>query len=409
MIILKVLLVHPRIYQGGAEQIVWRLAYHLAEKGHDSKIVTLSVDLNGMPPEARHVSYSVPTPSRWQRFNDMIEREVGPNLATDLLSSTLKLGSVIRREAPDFDIINAHNYPSPWAAVTSRIKQPILWSCNEPYFVYLGAQRFPGMVPRIYFRAYSMVQRAFDTILVTRGISSVSVFSEKIQRYVKAYYGLSAHVIRPPIDPLFFNSHDRQQARNQLGIDDEFLVLQVGWFVPQKNQAATVDALHLLSKEIPSAKLALVGGGHYKHALYRAYLRSKVRQLGLDRKVLFIENVTGADAIGRLYAAADCVVFPSLEQSWGLVPFEALASGRLPIVSDECGAAEIIGPIQAGIVVKPEPAHIANAIREYYRKPEIFVERLEKGRSFVKENMTWESYVTRMIKVFELSLRNGTK
>jgi len=57
--------------------------------------------------------------------------------------------------------------------------------------------------------------------------------------------------------------------------------------------------------------------------------------------------------LGRAYAAADCLVLPSLRESWGLVVNEAMATGLPAVVSDTVGCApDLIEPGETGEVFR---------------------------------------------------------
>jgi glycosyltransferase involved in cell wall biosynthesis len=55
--------------------------------------------------------------------------------------------------------------------------------------------------------------------------------------------------------------------------------------------------------------------------------------------------------IERYYAAADAFVFPSVNDSFGLVVLESMASGLPVFSSDQAGAAELIDSGRDGFVL----------------------------------------------------------
>jgi len=65
-------------------------------------------------------------------------------------------------------------------------------------------------------------------------------------------------------------------------------------------------------------------------------------------RILFVGR---QEDIETYYAAADCVVLPSLQEAFGNVVVEALASGLPVLVSRDAGASEIIhGPLAEGVI-----------------------------------------------------------
>ncbi len=104
---------------------------------------------------------------------------------------------------------------------------------------------------------------------------------------------------------------------------EKLLLLYVGRLSAEKG----LDQLRHVLQALPEAQLALVGEGP-------ARPRLEARFAGLP--VRFTGTLQGAE-LGRAYAAADCFVFPSLAESFGLVLLEAMASG-LPLLAARVGA-----------------------------------------------------------------------
>lgn len=75
------------------------------------------------------------------------------------------------------------------------------------------------------------------------------------------------------------------------------------------------------------------------------------------------------DDVENFYAAADMVALPSLQEAFGNVVLEALASGLPVLVSASAGAAEILaGRLLKGAIARgDEPAELAGAIADLLR------------------------------------------
>jgi UDP-glucose:(heptosyl)LPS alpha-1,3-glucosyltransferase len=127
--------------------------------------------------------------------------------------------------------------------------------------------------------------------------------------------------------------------------------------------------------------LAFVGSGFARKgldtvlaAMARSRLRLKLLVVGDDRelpryaalaKVLKIgEHVSftgGVDDVRPHYAAADALVLPTLYDPFPNVVLEAMAMGLPAIVSDQCGAAELVKHAESGWIV---PAQDVSALAE---------------------------------------------
>ncbi len=123
-----------------------------------------------------------------------------------------------------------------------------------------------------------------------------------------------------------FNPTSRQETRNELGLDDDFVLLNVGRFNPQKNHSFIIDIFSELNKKHPKSKLLLAGNGELENEI-----KSKVKSLGLDDKVIFLGL---RDDIHKILSASDVFLFPSLYEGLPVTMVEAQSSGIRCFISD---------------------------------------------------------------------------
>ncbi|GAA0921674.1 glycosyltransferase [Streptomyces thermoalcalitolerans] len=163
-------------------------------------------------------------------------------------------------------------------------------------------------------------------------------------------------VVPNGIDPERFHPAPAKAARAGLaplaGLDPAApLVVCVGRLCRQKGQDVLLRAWDAVVREVPGARLALVGDGPDA-----GRLRAQA-----PPSVLF----AGAVADTRpWYQAADLVVLPSRWEGMALAPLEAMACGRPVVVTDVDGARESLPPsFTDRCLVPPEnPAVLAEAL-----------------------------------------------
>ncbi|POX48014.1 glycosyltransferase family 1 protein, partial [Streptomyces sp. Ru71] len=138
------------------------------------------------------------------------------------------------------------------------------------------------------------------------------------------------------------------------------LVVCVGRLCRQKGQDVLLAAWDTVTREVPGARLALVGDGPEG-----ASLRSRA-----PRSVLFPGAV--ADPL-PWYRAADLVVLPSRWEGMALAPLEAMACARPVVVTDVDGARESLPAALAGpgLVPPADPAALAAAVTGLLRAPRL--------------------------------------
>lgn len=117
---------------------------------------------------------------------------------------------------------------------------------------------------------------------------------------------------------------------------DPYSILYVGSNLAHKNLKTLIGAFSLLSKDIPQAKLVLVGSS----LVGDKDLRSLVRDGGMQKKIVFRGYV---DDIQKEYSKAALTVVPSLYEGFGLPVLEAMACGCPVICSDKASLPEVGG------------------------------------------------------------------
>lgn len=125
-----------------------------------------------------------------------------------------------------------------------------------------------------------------------------------------------------------YDENVRKNKRNELGIDDETLVIgHIGRFVAQKNHQFLIDIFYEIHKKHPKSILLLAGQGPLQEEI-----KAKVDRLGIDNSVRFLGQRSDAN---ELYQAFDVFLLPSLYEGLPVVGVEAQAAGLLCVLSDD--------------------------------------------------------------------------
>ncbi|MBI3633262.1 MAG: glycosyltransferase family 4 protein [Candidatus Vogelbacteria bacterium] len=124
-------------------------------------------------------------------------------------------------------------------------------------------------------------------------------------------------------------------------------ILAVGRHIPHKNLVRLIGAYRLLrSKHERTEKLVIVGSSGSETQLIRA----AVSNSGYEEDVIFIDYVDERD-LNMIYSAAELLIFPSLQEGFGLPIVEAMASGTPVVTSNITSMPEIAG--EATVLVDP--------------------------------------------------------
>ncbi len=208
--------------------------------------------------------------------------------------------------------------------------------------------------------------------------------SRCVANRIKAYYGRSATVIYPPVDVNEFASAPEAE------LEDFFLM--VGELVPYKRADLAVEAFNRLGR-----KLVIIGGGED---------HKRLRRLAGPNVVLM-----GPRPFAELkwhYARCKALIFPG-EEDFGIVPVEAMASGRPVIAYGRGGALESVVEGVSGTFFREQTveslvAAVARLDRMHFDRARI----IESAQRFANDRFAeaFRSFVdTKMAERKELSGR----
>lgn len=177
-------------------------------------------------------------------------------------------------------------------------------------------------------------------------------------------------------------------------IDSPFVVLSVGRLEKVKGHKYLIEAFSEIKKEIPEAKLVLVGDGSE-----RGNLENQADKLGISRSIEFVGEILH-DELPRWYHGVDVFVMPSLSEGFGITAIEAMASG-LAIVATRVGSlSEIVQDGEAGILVERGNAEqISSAVLRIYRD-ETFRLTLEENGKREAQKFDWRNSATEVYKIY---------
>ncbi len=149
------------------------------------------------------------------------------------------------------------------------------------------------------------------------------------------------------------SEEEHLRMQQGLGISGPY-VLTVSSVEPRKNLATLLSAWETVGRARPDMKL-VVSGLKGNSSVF-----SQKQGAAAPKNVIFTDYVAQS-MLPALYSGAECFVYPSLDEGFGLPVLEALACG-VPVVASSSGSLpEIAGPT-AALFDPLSPAEIARAI-----------------------------------------------
>ena len=184
-------------------------------------------------------------------------------------------------------------------------------------------------------------------------------------------------VIPPGVDDRFRHLPPREVARSYLGLPQAGMIfLLAAREDAGKNAAAAVSAFHAMRDRWKGPATLLVAGQDGPEG-------------GSGRDVFFLGSLPHA-GMPMLFSAADVVVCPSLYESFGMVPLEALSAGVPVVVPEGTYWGDRIRSEGGGLAYpRDEPARFTAALLALASSPELRA-RLSLEGAAVAAPFTWE-------------------
>jgi len=189
-----------------------------------------------------------------------------------------------------------------------------------------------------------------------------------------------------------------QNLRQELGLSQKDFVLGVvGKIYRGKGQKEAILTVFYLRQKSPFFKLLMVG--EVKDKRYYRELKKMIRQLGLEKAVLF----TGyqQDIFG-LIKTMDLLLVTSTVDSLGLAALEAMAVATPVLAVKAGGLSEVISDGENGFLVESsQPEVIAKAIESIWRYPSQLNKASQRGTFILKEKFSLTAYIQKIEQVLD--------
>ncbi len=391
---------------GGIGSVVYHLAGHLAQRGHDVTIITRSHKQR--TPQQPGVSVlQVP----WLKAPMAFTRSYGKHALTelrrlhqvkpvDVVHALLPLVSWTKKEfrwveqnvAPVVSALNGS-----WVGeregmkLAARHKEAATWKNPNDLAILLTGG---------WYARYE--QAAIETSSVCVAISEST--KEEFQRWYlppedwwceTVLYGVDHKVFRPvnhdhEEDQLAYEevrkTYDAADDAALMGEPDTStpLLLAVGRLVARKGHRTLLRSMPSILKAHPGAKLVIIGRGHMRKTLMR-----QAKRMGIADAVVIKGGMSFED-LALHFRSADLVVYPSYYEGQGLIPLEALASGTPVVTVDQAPLTEMIDETVGGLFACGDSEDLARAVIESLDRPKERREQAARGRERVLNHYTYE-------------------
>lgn len=361
--------------RGGMERVVLKIAQHF-----NAKIHCINYDAENSFQDFIDMDIEAAKPG-WLRSMPVGKR----------VSTAIEAGwHFYNAKLSDYDVINAHQTPSEWIR---NKNSPVLWYCHTPnreaFDLYEWRQKRRNPISQTIFWATIQPFKLLESRTVPR-IEHIFTNSKNSQGRITKYLKRSSEVLHPGVDLEKFSSKPSERY-----------FLYPSRIAPEKDLEYAVEAFKLFANrqnpkpgaskpETQNWKLIMAGAlsKRPEHAAYLKKLRS------ISTPDIEIRTNVGDWEMRDLYARSTAVLFTPVNEDYGLVPLEAMASGKPCIAKNEGGPKETIQDGRDGFLI--------NSIWEMAGKMELLAKDPERcsqmgkaGRAKVERDFTWEKFLNR--------------
>lgn len=176
--------------------------------------------------------------------------------------------------------------------------------------------------------------------------------------------------------------------------EKELTLLFVGRLSRPKGVEDAILALKKIRKEVPGAKLWIVGRGEEK---YLRHLESLSSKIGVGDRVTFFGYVTDNEKF-ELMSRAHLLVHPSIKEGWGLTVVEANIVDTPVVVYDSPGLRDVLQQGNGTVSVSNTPEGLAKTIIKAVKNRQIYS---FNKRMILKKNIGWDKTAKEALRILE--------
>lgn len=161
-----------------------------------------------------------------------------------------------------------------------------------------------------------------------------------------------------------------------------------------KRQMLALEAMRFTKSDL---QLYIVGKAD--HVFEKKRMMDYIQKYKIQKKVKYFDYVTQKKKF-ELYANARAVLFIPLDEDYGYITLEAMASSKAVITAADSGAPlEFIEDNRNGMIVTPDAKELAGRIDELAQTVTLAKELGRKSRKHLDEmNITWKNVVKELTK-----------
>ncbi len=377
----------PRIV-GGIARHVAELYPELVKLGHDVHLITVESGKAPLFEEVEGIQvHRVPV----RLSHDFFQWVTNMNESMEIHARKLLA------EEKDFDLIHAHDWLVGDVAIALKhtFKLPLIATIHATEYgryngLHTPTHRYIGEKERI------LIYEAWRVIVCTEYMRHelARAFQTPGDKIDVIYNGIRSDKKQKPDQEIDW------EFRRYFATDCEKIVYYVGRMTYEKGISVLLNAAPKVLWEMGgNAKFVMIGGGHVDA------LKSQAWELGIWEKCYFTGFMSD-ETLDCFRKVADCSVFPSLYEPFGIVALESFAARVPVVVSNSGGLPEVVQHGKTGIVTwANHPDSLAWGILEVLKNPDYAQWLIENAYIDLDQRFQWSQLAQQTEKVYQRTVK----
>lgn len=390
-------------WQSGGPRLIFSSARGLMNAGHEVVIYTPEFKGEFFKELWQGLNIKVVPPVSHFRW-DIRPKNIFEKILRKIQQEKLHLDTA-RRIADamdsDFNVVNVHDfsYLVAYFYLRKNPRAKVLWTENDPPYMYLPKENYLiDFASRVYNYFKDLAARKYF-----RAIDRVLVLDSYNQVWCERR-GLNVSIVRLGVDAQRFYLPVKDfsiKARSK-----KVRLFSLGSLNKYRRYEDIILSVALLRAWGYDASALIIASDMWDEKTYREKLYAIVKENQLATFINIRFQGVPEDGLRAAYRESDVFVYsmylPPPRNGFGfsIGVFEAMAAGLLVILCRTTTATEVLEDGKTALFIDPmSPQQIAEKVRMLIDKPEDYLRIAKSGQEFVRQNMSWEKYAEKFLRL----------